>query len=794
MKNKFKLFLFIFLIISSSALSNDFNFETSKIDVLSNGNLLKATDGKAVSSKGDLEIQAMNFEYYKDLNLLKAYQGTALIKDENILLEFNELKVDQKKLIIEARNKVKIEDIKKKLTIETEKIVFDRNKNIIKTDTRSVLKDRNQNTLTTNFLNYNLNDNILKVKNANLKDFKNNNIEIEIAYINTISNKLFGKDVSIDLDNKSFNKENEPRLKGNSVIYENENTEITKGTFTTCKKRDKCPPWELSAKKIQHDKKNQIINYKNAWLKVYDIPVVYFPRFFHPDPTVDRKSGFLIPTIKNSPNSHNYLSLPYFKVISENKDLTFTPRFYNDDRIIVQTEYRQANLKSNHLSDFSIFQKKNSNSKSHFFYSYTKNFGLDYFEDNDIELKIETTSNDTYLKANKLKSPLISDDSLLENSLIFNLYSENLSIDSSLIVYEDLTKEKNSDKFEYILPKINLVKRFDNRTNLNGNFIIESESLIRNYQTNVFEKTNINDFIFNSNPTINNLGFYSNYDFIVKNVNSNTQNSENFEENSDYYLSSIFQFNSSLPLIKQNKKYQKVLKPKISLKMSPNNTKNIRNEETRVDANNLFDIERISKKDTIEGGMSLAIGNDFSIFDKTRSREILGIKLANNLRLDENDDLPRTNQLGSKTSNFFGEIAFNPNDYFSTSYNTSIKNNLNETSYQSLETEISINNFVTTFDYINENNTKEKNTYLKNTTQFSFNETNNLLFSTRRNKKTDLTEYYNLMYQYKNDCLAASIEYNKDYYSDRDVKPEESIFFKLTIIPFGETSSPNLKD
>ena len=45
--------------------------------------------------------------------------------------------------------------------------------------------------------------------------------------------------------------------------------------------------------------------------------------------------------------------------------------------------------------------------------------------------------------------------------------------------------------------------------------------------------------------------------------------------------------------------------------------------------------------------------------------------------------------------------------------------------------------------------------------------------------RTDLTEYYNFMYQYKNDCLAASIEYNKDYYSDRDLKPDESIFSNL---------------
>ena len=81
-----------------------------------------------------------------------------------------------------------------------------------------------------------------------------------------------------------------------------------------------------------------------------------------------------------------------------------------------------------------------------------------------------------------------------------------------------------------------------------------------------------------------------------------------------------------------------------------------------------------------------------------------------------------------------------------------------------------------------------------NNTKYSLNDQNNISFSTRKNKKTNLTEYYNFMYQYKNDCLAASIEYNKDYYNDRDIKPEENIFIKLTIIPFGETSSPDLKN
>ena len=61
-------------------------------------------------------------------------------------------------------------------------------------------------------------------------------------------------------------------------------------------------------------------------------------------------------------------------------------------------------------------------------------------------------------------------------------------------------------------------------------------------------------------------------------------------------------------------------------------------------------------------------------------------------------------------------------------------------------------------------------------------------FSTRENLKSDLTEYYNLIYQYENDCLIASIEYQKDYYNDSEIRPSENIFVNLTIIPFGTTN------
>ena len=243
-------------------------------------------------------------------------------------------------------------------------------------------------------------------------------------------------------------------------------------------------------------------------------------------------------------------------------------------------------------------------------------------------------------------------------------------------------------------------------------------------------------------------------------------------------------------MIKDFGNRQNIIKPKLTFKIAPNDTKNIKDTTNRMDVNNLFSLDRISSNDTLEGGVSIAYGNDFTILNKSESREILSLKIANNLRFDENKDLPINNQIGQKTSNIFTGIEYTPNNILTTKYNNSIKNNVDEISYENFTARISLNNLITTFDYLNENNTSDQNSYLNNTTQYIINNNNNFSFSTRVNKKTDLTEYYNLMYQYKNDCLAASIEYNKDYYEDSDIKPEESVFFKLTIIPLGESSAP----
>ena len=106
-----------------------------------------------------------------------------------------------------------------------------------------------------------------------------------------------------------------------------------------------------------------------------------------------------------------------------------------------------------------------------------------------------------------------------------------------------------------------------------------------------------------------------------------------------------------------------------------------------------------------------------------------------------------------------------------------LKKILLTTSYELLGTELKINNFVSTFEYLNENNSVTDTSYFSNKSKIGNSDNSKSIgFSTRKNIETNVTEFYNLIYEYRNDCLVAALEYNKDYYSDGALEPEENIF------------------
>ncbi len=786
MNNRLIIILIIFFqfLFINKIFSKEIQFNAKELEVIDEGNQTIAKNGSVFIKEDNISAKGSIIKYFKNESLLIVNEGKIKKIDDNLEINSKNIEYNISQLNLNFKDEVEVYDNANNLQISSNEINFDLIEQKIVSESDSEIIDNLGNIYKVREFEYDVEDKIIKLIELKVLDFNNNTYEIKMAFLDLERKELVAKDVGLNFK-ISENSENEPRLKGRSLISNNENTIIKKGTFTFCKKRKECPPWEMSAEEIKHDKQRKTIYYKNASLKIYDKKVFYFPKFFHPDPTVDRQSGFLIPKMQDNSTTGLSLNLPYFIAIAENKDITLSPRFFGEDKFLIQSELRQKNRNSNHVADFSQYISSGENAKSHLFYNFKKDYKTNNFDEIELNIKLEQVSDETYLKAYKIESPIIKNTSNLTNSLGLDLYDEDISISTNLDIYEDLSKQ-DSDKYEYV-PNFSFSKI------LNENKILSSKGYYKNYNTNITEKVLINNFEFNSTPRFLNNGLISEKKLLIKNVNSSASNSHKFKNKNSLDVMPTLQANYLLPLIKETNNLSSTLIPKLSLKFSTPHTKDIRNTDRQINYNNIYDLNRLGVDDSNEGGVSLTYGYEYSLTEKSNSVEKMKFGLANNLRFDENKDLPANSNLGDKVSDFVGIFEYNPNQNLKFDYDFSIKNNMSDKNYELYGFEFYLKNLTTRFEYLNENNSNLKTSYLKNETRLDINKQNSLTFETRENKEKSFTEFYNLIYQYKIDCLTAAIEYNKEYYNDRDLKPSENLFLKLSIIPLGGMNTPNLK-
>ena len=791
------LFFFVLLLQFNNVSCNELEFKAATIETLENNNLIKGLGGVEINDNVGLILTGEKFQYNK-LDALLSVEGNVLINDK-----LNKNLIKTKKIIFNQKlNTIKITekaimDLDGGYSVEGSNITYDRNLNLIFSNNKALITDIHKNEFYMNNFNYSIIDKILMAENFKITDVEKNIYEIKNIRYDLKTNEILGKDLSLNFNSGNIKSgQNEPRLKGNAIFYNKDSTKITKGVFTTCKKDDNCPPWVLNAEKIEHDKVKKTINYKNALLKIYDVPVFYFPKFFHPDPTVKRQSGFLTPSFSQSSNLGNYISIPYFNAISKSSDLTFSPRFYDDGKSIYQSEYRKYNKNSKHNLDFSIknnnpliFDNDKKNSSTHFFSNSIFNIGLSDTFDGELSLKLQTTSEDDYLKTYNLKSPLIESNNNLNSKINFDLYSEDLQIELIAETYENLNLS-DSDRYEYIYPSINVLKAFNDFEY--GNLNLSSSILNKEYETNIKESTVINDLSYKSYNKISSIGLLSSYEFLVKNFNSNSNNSTKYSDKNSSSMLAIANYEMKYPVKKNITKYlTSTLTPLISARYSPNDTKNKSQNDRVMNFDNIFSINRLAQSDTVEGGQSITLGTEYSLYNNELNKKYFSADFATVFRDVEDKNLPINSTLGEKRSDIFGNINFSGNKFIDIDYGFALDNNLKTINFNQIESTLSFYKFVSKFDFLEKKGIASES-YIANETKLSINQNSSIGFRTRRNKEKNLTEYYNLLYEYQNDCLIAGIEFKKNYYSDNSLKPEELLFFSITIMPFSKIDSPRI--
>ncbi|MBA8907191.1 LPS-assembly protein LptD [Aminobacter ciceronei] len=122
-------------------------------------------------------------------------------------------------------------------------------------------------------------------------------------------------------------------------------TTFNNGVYTACEpceaKPDKAPIWRVKAQKIIWNGKKKTVRFENSNFEFFGFPIAFLPAFEIADPTVKRKSGFLMPGVSFNSKLGIGVSVPYYFALSPTYDLTVKGTGYTKQGFLGEAEWRQ---------------------------------------------------------------------------------------------------------------------------------------------------------------------------------------------------------------------------------------------------------------------------------------------------------------------------------------------------------------------------------------------------------------------------------------------------------------------
>ena len=787
------IFLFLFITavnaedvaIESKNMSFD---KTNQKTIFSNEVILKTKENKSIKSE--------YAEYDKKNGLIILKDEVVLIDRQNNKIETNHAEYFEDKKIFKTIGASKI-ITKEGYVVDGSNFFFDSLNNNLVSKESTVIKDVEENTIYLENFEFLNRENIFKsVGSIKVEDKIKNVYEFSQIYIDVKKKEILGTDIKAFVNDEKFkvNPKNKPRIFANSVNINEQKSVYNKSVFTLCnyRKNDKCPPWSIQSSKMLHDNKKKTIYYDNALVKIYDIPIFYIPKLSHPDPTVDRRSGFLPPTISDTKNLGASVTIPYFFAINNDKNFTLNSRIFNSENPLFVGEYHQAFKNSNFYADFGYTEgykktseTKKAGDKSHFFSKFIKSFKGKNNSDNTLNITLQDVSDDKYLKLYKINTNLVDYNAdTLENTIDFTHSDDDMFLGINATAFKTL-KDSYNDKYEYILPEAFLEKNLFN--NDFGNLDLQTNMKIHNYDTNKTTKFFVNDLIWNSKNILFNSGLSSKILGNIKNINYETRNVDVFKESHTNEAHGAIGLLSELKLQKNTNNSRHLLTPKLLFRYAPGQ---MRQEEngSKLDPTSAFSMNKANNVNNFEKGLSTSIGIDYKIKNKKTDFDFSVAQVINDM---ENKKMSSESSLDEKLSDLVGSTNLKIGKRLKLNYDFALDQNYRELNYNDLGLSLDYNKINFNFNYLQEDKHIGNQEYLKTKINLSASNNGLVSFETKRNLIKNSSEFYNLSYEYINDCLRAGLVYRREFYNDSELEAENSLFFKITLTPFGGIDTPS---
>lgn len=139
-------------------------------------------------------------------------------------------------------------------------------------------------------------------------------------------------------DNTRMAAERGERVGGTEVI-------LYKGVYTAClpcaEHPERPPLWQVKAERVVQNGVTHTVRLEKARFELFGHSIATLPAIEVPDNTVKRKSGFLFPTMRTAENIGFGVTVPYYYVFDNHRDATISATGFTGQGVLLDTEFRQ---------------------------------------------------------------------------------------------------------------------------------------------------------------------------------------------------------------------------------------------------------------------------------------------------------------------------------------------------------------------------------------------------------------------------------------------------------------------
>ena len=587
-----------------------------------------------------------------------------------------------------------------------------------------------------------------------------------------------------------------------------ERTEFRKAVYSPCKLCEKdpsrAPIWQVKAFNVTHDQISRDVVYKDAFLEFYGVPVMYTPYLSHPDPTVERRTGFLIPTYGSDTDLGQIVSTPYYIDIAPNMDATLTPTFTTDEGIVGSAELRHRLNNTAYKLDGSLtYASKDSNdgdtTRGHIRGDLLHEFDRTWRGGAEVFL----STDDTYLR----RYDIASTDTL-ENRLYVEGFRGRSYAAANAYYFQGLRAADDPGNTPIVFPKLDYhyvgePRRFGGYWSVDAGFLAltrtdgtDSRRLSGITQWELPHTTRHGEVyrIFASLQT----------DAYLASDVVDSDDPNRILSGFSYRVFPQAGIDWRWPLARKTGPYTQIVEPIVGVILAPDgkNTDRIPNEDSvsfEFDDTNLFSQNRFGGIDRVEGGPRINYGLSSGVFGLGGG--FSSFFIGQSFRLDESDDFGADSGLNEHFSDIVGRVRVRPVRYIDALY----RFRLDKDDFAARRNEVTASMGVPLFrldvnylaiDQQNLIDSQDPQDDFRDREEITFGFTSEITgrWKLGANSRRDLTSgggslRHDMFLSYEDDCFEFRADYSRTFTRDRDVAPSDTILFRIVLKTLGEVQT-----